>query len=161
MYGRGQVKHSVVLPVDVFYRSTHDRARSLGARRGSLQHLLRGAVRPVWETGQTGRRVERRRSDEHSPGRDPVMSPWLIKIFLLVSHRAHTRIHLVIIWKILISLSSVHFLLIWNKPRWHIEESWMQLLHYHVDLFGELILARKVDPINQVNMSTWELCRWR
>ena len=27
----------------------------------------------------------------------------------------------------------------------------MQLLHYHVDLFGELILARKVDPINQVN----------
>jgi len=87
VYGRGQVKQSVVLPVDVFYRSTHDRARSLGARRGSLQHLLRGAVRPVRETGQTGRRVERRRSDEHS----------LIKIFLLVSHRAHTRIHLVII----------------------------------------------------------------
>ena len=33
--------------VDVFYGPTHDRARSRGARRSSLQHLLRGAVRPV------------------------------------------------------------------------------------------------------------------
>ena len=33
--------------VDAFYGPTHDRARSRGARRGSLQHLLRGAVRPV------------------------------------------------------------------------------------------------------------------
>ena len=30
----------------------------------SLQRLLRGAVRPVRGTGQTGRREERRRSDE-------------------------------------------------------------------------------------------------
>ena len=37
-----------------------------------MQHLLRGAVRRVIWTGQTGRRVERRRSDERSPGRDPV-----------------------------------------------------------------------------------------
>ena len=37
-----------------------------------MQHLLRGAVRPVIWTGQTGRRAERRRSDERSPGRDPV-----------------------------------------------------------------------------------------
>ena len=32
--------------------------------------LLRGAVRPVRGTGQTGRRAERRRSNERSPGRD-------------------------------------------------------------------------------------------
>ena len=37
-----------------------------------MQHLLRGAVRPVRGTGQTGRRAERRRSYERSPGRDPV-----------------------------------------------------------------------------------------
>jgi len=58
--------------VDAFYRPTHDRARSRGARRSSLQHLLRGVVRPVRGTGQTGRRAERWRSDERSPGRDPV-----------------------------------------------------------------------------------------
>jgi hypothetical protein len=57
--------------VDAFYRPTH-RARSRGARRSSLHCFLRGAVRPVIWTGQTGRRVERRRSDERSPGRDPV-----------------------------------------------------------------------------------------
>ena len=34
-----------------------------------MQHLLRGAVRG---TGQTGRRAERRRSYERSPGRDPI-----------------------------------------------------------------------------------------
>ncbi|KAG2634163.1 hypothetical protein PVAP13_2NG533106 [Panicum virgatum] len=39
---------------------------------GFLQRLLRGAVRPVRGTGQTGRRAERRRSDERSPRRDPV-----------------------------------------------------------------------------------------
>ena len=33
--------------VDVFYGPTHERARSRGAMRGSLQHLLHGAVRPV------------------------------------------------------------------------------------------------------------------
>ena len=37
-----------------------------------MQHLLRRAVRPVRGTGQTGRRAERRRSYERSPGRDPV-----------------------------------------------------------------------------------------
>ena len=37
-----------------------------------MQHLLRGAVRPVKGTGQTGRRAQRRRSDERSLGRDPV-----------------------------------------------------------------------------------------
>ena len=58
--------------VDVFYGPTHNRARSRGMRRSSLQHLLRGAVRPVRETGQIGRRAERRRSDDRSPGRDPV-----------------------------------------------------------------------------------------
>ena len=36
-----------VHPVDAFYVPTHDRARSRGARRSSLQHLLSGAVRPV------------------------------------------------------------------------------------------------------------------
>ena len=51
---------------------THEHARSHGARRSSMQHLLRRAVRPVRGTGQTGRRAQRRRSDEHSPGRDPV-----------------------------------------------------------------------------------------
>ena len=59
-------------PVDAFYGATHERARSRGARRGSLQHLLRGAVRPVRGTGQTCRRAERRRSDERSLGRDPI-----------------------------------------------------------------------------------------
>ena len=58
--------------VDAFYGPTHDRARSRGARRSSLQHLLCGVVRPVRGTGQTGRRAERRRSVERSPGRDPV-----------------------------------------------------------------------------------------
>ena len=42
--------------VDAFYGPTHDRARSRDARRSSLQHLLRGAVRPVRGTGQTGPR---------------------------------------------------------------------------------------------------------
>ena len=37
-----------------------------------MQRLLRGAVRPVKETGQTGRRGEAAKSDERSPGRDPV-----------------------------------------------------------------------------------------
>ena len=46
--------------VGPFYGATHDRTRLRGARRNSLQHLLRGAVRPVRETGQTGRCVERR-----------------------------------------------------------------------------------------------------
>ena len=50
--------------VDAFYGPTHERARSRGARRGSLQCLLRGAVRPVRGTGPTDRRAERRRSDE-------------------------------------------------------------------------------------------------
>ena len=57
--------------VDAFSGSIHERARSRGPRRGSLQRLLCGAVRPVRGTGQTGRRAERRRSDERSPGRDP------------------------------------------------------------------------------------------
>ena len=61
-----------VLIVGAFYGPTHDRARSRDARRSSLQHLLRGEVRPVRGTGQTGRRAQRRRSDERSPGRDPV-----------------------------------------------------------------------------------------
>ena len=33
--------------MDAFYGPTHDHARSRSARRSSLQHLLRGAVRPV------------------------------------------------------------------------------------------------------------------
>ena len=37
-----------------------------------MQRLLRGVVRPVRGTDQTGRRAERQRSDEHSLGRDPV-----------------------------------------------------------------------------------------
>ena len=37
-----------------------------------MQRLLRGAVRLVRGGGQTGRRAERRRFDERSPGRDPV-----------------------------------------------------------------------------------------
>ena len=37
-----------------------------------MQHLLRGAVRPVRGVGQIGRRAERRRSDERSHGRDPI-----------------------------------------------------------------------------------------
>ena len=37
-----------------------------------MQRLLRGAVRPVKGTGQTGHRAERRRSDERSSGRDPI-----------------------------------------------------------------------------------------
>ena len=57
--------------VDAFYGPTHDRARLRDTRRSSLQHLQRGAVRPVRGTGQTGRRAERRRSYERSPGRDP------------------------------------------------------------------------------------------
>ena len=59
-------------PVDAFYGPTHDCARSRDARRSSLQHLLRRAVRPVKGIGQTGRRGESAKSDERSPGRDPV-----------------------------------------------------------------------------------------
>jgi hypothetical protein len=55
--------------VDAFYGSTHERARLRGMRRGSLQHLLHKAVRPVLRTGQTGRRVETATTDEHSSGR--------------------------------------------------------------------------------------------
>ena len=36
--------------------------------------LLRRAVRPVKETGQTGRRLRSATTDERSPGRDPVMT---------------------------------------------------------------------------------------
>jgi hypothetical protein len=43
---------------------THERAQSSSARRNSVQHLLRGAVRPVRGTGQTGRRGESAKSDE-------------------------------------------------------------------------------------------------
>ena len=41
----------VVELVDAFYGPTYDRARSRGARRSSLQHVLRGALRPVRGTG--------------------------------------------------------------------------------------------------------------
>jgi hypothetical protein len=59
--------------IDAFYGSTHERAKSSrGARRSSLQRLLRGAVRSVKGTGQTGRQGESAKSDERSPGRDPV-----------------------------------------------------------------------------------------
>ena len=51
---------------------TQECARSRGARRGSMQRLLRKAVRPVRGTGQTGRRGEAAKSNERSPGRDPV-----------------------------------------------------------------------------------------
>ena len=37
-----------------------------------MQRLLREAVRPVKETGQTGRWDEAAKPDERSPGRDPV-----------------------------------------------------------------------------------------
>jgi len=60
------------LSVDAFYGPTHECARSRGARRSSLQHLQRGAVRPVRATGQTGRCAERRRSNERSLGKDPI-----------------------------------------------------------------------------------------
>ena len=51
---------------------THEHARSHGARRSSMQHLLRRAVRPVKGIGQTGHRGESAKSDERSPGRDSV-----------------------------------------------------------------------------------------
>ena len=44
--------------VDAYSGSTHERVRSRGTRRVSLQHLLRGADRLVRGTGQTGRRAE-------------------------------------------------------------------------------------------------------
>ena len=37
-----------------------------------MQRLLRKAVRPVRGTGQTGRRGRTAKSDERSPGRDPI-----------------------------------------------------------------------------------------
>ena len=37
-----------------------------------MQCVLRGAVRPVRGTGQTGRRGRTAKSDERSPGRDPI-----------------------------------------------------------------------------------------
>ena len=50
---KGEMSYPRITPgrekegVDVFYGPTHERARSRGARRGSLQHFLHGAVRPV------------------------------------------------------------------------------------------------------------------
>ena len=37
-----------------------------------MQHLLRGAVRPIRDTGQAGRRGESAKSDERLSERDPV-----------------------------------------------------------------------------------------
>ena len=50
---KGEMSYPRITPsrekegVDVFYGPTQERARSRGVRRGSLQHLLHGAVRPV------------------------------------------------------------------------------------------------------------------
>ena len=50
--------------VDAIYGSTHERTRSCGARKSSMQLLLRGAVRPV--AGEN-----RRRPMNASPGGTP------------------------------------------------------------------------------------------
>ena len=50
--------------VDAFYRSTHERTRSCGARKSSMQLFLRGAVRPA--AGE-----DRRRPTNANPGGTP------------------------------------------------------------------------------------------
>ena len=61
-------------PVGATLGPTHERARTRGVRRGSMQRPPRRAVRPVRGTSQTGSRGEMAKSDERSPGRDPVVA---------------------------------------------------------------------------------------
>ena len=65
-------KFSTLQPVGAILGPTHERARTRGVRRGSMQRPLRRVVRPVRGTGQTGRRGRMAKSDERSPGRDPI-----------------------------------------------------------------------------------------
>ena len=78
--------------VGAFSGPTHKHARSCNARRSSMQRLLREAVRPVRGTGQSGCRGEMARSDERSPGRDPVRASTRMGVLGSVGHLGRLQI---------------------------------------------------------------------